>query len=1388
MLATSLLARSAVGERHIRRITSADLPSTSNSSGSVRNNINVVNNCTPGSTNGSCSAALAEEDKRKTKDKLPELPTDDPHGVLQRSTHEALQERIHADIVHHLATTDSYEGPYYQDGDAFDTESSPSAEGGRDTYRHHDVRTEASDFNSTLTTPRIGLFDDRFVRVSESIRQNLEELDEQNVVRSTAGPTTELGTRNIPPTADSKVALEYTNHVSIQYNDTSNPPRSFHRDLVVENGTHVDFSSAYIHTEEIGATTTAAPARVELPSNLTHGNATKEKDPTEAPEDQSAGGAQLVANIEQRDEIPAKQNKTSEYLKPTHNITDNTVPPGEQYSTTSSSQALSTLAPKTNKTRYSTRRIQMSGVPTSTPSGHFTTSEIPPTSSPSPTNRTRSRMISSMTYQTNASNSVEDSPTSIPLARNSEVPRKKQTTRYSWRRPSNTTTSEAPMVLIQVPTVQPSSSVSPQTGNLDQGTTQLTRTGSGRFASARIRQNSTDNIDQTTLSPTSGEVRSSTPKRLSNRVRPTKATSSSLEVKSTSRPTSRRGHIKFARTNQTTDSDMNNDLDIPPTAAAWALASLRGPADVTRVVRRPSTDNDTDTDATTTMVPVTDADLLLNEDEAKSNSTGSSITTQSVEEAFGFGMITTPKAFKESDAMKRSHLLALVSEYTDEIPSLVLPTPALASMQENKVFTVQVQAPTTTTEAVPTTTETADLVGTTEWNGEESGETTTQPRTTTSEPEVTTTTVPDMTTTLSSNIDTTTLSEVGTTEGDVEPLTSTVVPEAATTLANGVDSEEVDEIDVFVTTPQPRASTEAVAELDLGDDAQDEHEDGAETEAPPPTEPKLVVQADKSSPEITTTQQEVNTNQVETTTEFVPETTLAVDFTTDASTDLWTPPDVPSEDVTVHIRVTLYTSWEELCRQKEPFKEALALLISNGIDRHVSAHDVVLSNVGREQCEGAVTDDQQLIPVNLYVLDDKGLFDTKLNEEVYMLVSPGGYPTPLEMKQVELIYGPLPTTSEPSNAGVIAAITISCVGAVCLLLLAALLIVMRKRQKRFNYGQRCTPVSLDAYSLDSVSVYDSVRRKGGLRASKRSYGNPAFDDPGAPSHPMNFAGLANFSSDRAALEEEFAIVPQVSPKADELPEGAETKNRYSNVIPLPETRVQLSVIEGEPLSDYINANYVRGPKNESKFYIACQAPLHSTVTDFWRMVWEQQSKVVLMLTDLVENGVEKCADYLPPSEVLDCHRLFGDFQITLKKREERDKYVISTLQLKNLETNSWREVTHLWYLSWPHLGVPDEANSIIAFLIEARTYMRANTGPNIVHCSPGTGRTGAILACDICIREFEQTRMVDIPRCVYRLRRDRGGAVKTRDQYVFIYQVLNNYATKLTGGGGLDSI
>ncbi|XP_044761049.1 mucin-17 [Coccinella septempunctata] len=392
-----------------------------------------------------------------------------------------------------------------------------------------------------------------------------------------------------------------------------------------------------------------------------------------------------------------------------------------------------------------------------------------------------------------------------------------------------------------------------------------------------------------------------------------------------------------------------------------------------------------------------------------------------------------------------------------------------------------------------------------------------------------------------------------------------------------------------------------------------------------------------------------------------------------------------------------------------------------------------------------------------------------------------------------------------SGSGTVVAVIISCVGGICLIALACLLIVMRNRQNRFNYGQRCRPVSLDDYSVDNVSVFNSVRRKAAIRGSKTSYGNPAFEDPVCLSHPLNFPAISKFASNEEDVHAEFKDIPQIVARTSELPDGCETKNRYANVIPLPESRVFLNSIEGYPNSDYINANFVAGPKNTRKYYIACQAPMSNTVDDFWRMIWEQQCKVILMLTHLFENGIEKCFDYLPPSEVLDCHRLFGDYQVTLKKREVKEKYIISSIQLKNMVSNSWREVTHFWYMGWPEKGVPTEANSIIAFLIEARSFMKtvtidkkqtirngdmngtADVNPVVVHCSPGTGRTGAVITCDIAIREFEQTRQVDIPKIVYKIRRDRAGAVQTKEQYAFIYKVIDLYATKLAGGN-LESI
>lgn len=531
-----------------------------------------------------------------------------------------------------------------------------------------------------------------------------------------------------------------------------------------------------------------------------------------------------------------------------------------------------------------------------------------------------------------------------------------------------------------------------------------------------------------------------------------------------------------------------------------------------------------------------------------------------------------------------------------------------------------------------------------------------------------------------------------------------------------------------------------------------------------------------------------------------------------------------------YVRALVAYSEKEFCHHMGNFRTMLAQWISQHLqdDTAVSPSEIEFFNM--PQCGPSIPVSEEINHLSESLGGSKFEFDEKLNtslenEEVtnvYFYVTRFGkinsnlteefplFPMELEISeeltylrakvsQLELVRpdgstdtAPFPEEAAVGTSLIIIIVIVTVVGVTIVTALIFFMLVKRRGSTNNYYGRRCTPVSMDAYSMDSVSVYHSFRRKSKRRASGRSvksYLNQAFDDPNGPSRPLNFAKLTHFISDIDGVYEEFATIPVNMPKYDELPAGVEDKNRYANVIPVPETRVLLKGLKDSPNCEYINANYVRGPRNESKYYIATQAPLDDTVADFWRMIWEQETRVVVMLTDFVEKGIDKCADYLPPSETLDCHRLYGDFQVTLKSRDMREKFVVSHVQLKNLENNLVREVGHMWFTAWPASGVPNEETAFISYILDVRRTrkkLRAK-GPILVHCSPGTGRTGTFLACDLVMRQFEDQRSVDIPRTVYSIRRDRAGAVQTKEQYAFIYRVINLYASKLTTGN-LDSL
>lgn len=155
-------------------------------------------------------------------------------------------------------------------------------------------------------------------------------------------------------------------------------------------------------------------------------------------------------------------------------------------------------------------------------------------------------------------------------------------------------------------------------------------------------------------------------------------------------------------------------------------------------------------------------------------------------------------------------------------------------------------------------------------------------------------------------------------------------------------------------------------------------------------------------------------------------------------------------------------------------------------------------------------------------------------------VPEGNFHTPQPADHTEIAQLP---DGEPTDVNAMIAIGISTIAVITLILLAGFLYIMRKRQKQLTYSQRCRPIGLDAYSLDNISIYNSVRRKSAHRSSKRAFGNIGFDDPGLKNNPLTIPQLATFAHKRVAINEEFRDIPTVTARIEEVPIGCEDKNR-----------------------------------------------------------------------------------------------------------------------------------------------------------------------------------------------------------------------------------------------------
>ncbi|XP_054115223.1 receptor-type tyrosine-protein phosphatase F isoform X23 [Callithrix jacchus] len=232
------------------------------------------------------------------------------------------------------------------------------------------------------------------------------------------------------------------------------------------------------------------------------------------------------------------------------------------------------------------------------------------------------------------------------------------------------------------------------------------------------------------------------------------------------------------------------------------------------------------------------------------------------------------------------------------------------------------------------------------------------------------------------------------------------------------------------------------------------------------------------------------------------------------------------------------------------------------------------------------------------------------------------------------------------------------------------------------------------------------------------------------------------------------------------------KNRYANVIAYDHSRVILTSIDGVPGSDYINANYIDGYRKQNA-YIATQGPLPETMGDFWRMVWEQRTATVVMMTRLEEKSRIKCDQYWPARGT----ETYGLIQVTLLDTVELATYTVRTFALHKSGSSEKRELRQFQFMAWPDHGVPEYPTPILAFLRRVKACNPLDAGPMVVHCSAGVGRTGCFIVIDAMLERMKHEKTVDIYGHVTCMRSQRNYMVQTEDQYVFIHEALLEAAT-----------
>ena len=226
--------------------------------------------------------------------------------------------------------------------------------------------------------------------------------------------------------------------------------------------------------------------------------------------------------------------------------------------------------------------------------------------------------------------------------------------------------------------------------------------------------------------------------------------------------------------------------------------------------------------------------------------------------------------------------------------------------------------------------------------------------------------------------------------------------------------------------------------------------------------------------------------------------------------------------------------------------------------------------------------------------------------------------------------------------------------------------------------------------------------------------------------------------------------------------------RYKNVLTYKTNKVILNSTKR-----YINASWIHIPFKH--YFIATQGPLPHTIEDFWTMCYEYKVSVIIMLCNLKENKVNKCANYW------DAINLYN-FDIIKLEEIEEDGICKRTVEIINKRTKERMNIKQIQLLCWDdHTALNMNYFNKIIYLINSLDKYRNNRSV-VVHCSAGVGRTGSFICMYILYHEIIQQiynkKNLDvisfsIMNLVRKMKEMRMLSIENVNQFSLLYDFVN---------------